>query len=627
MNQQADASPSAGTTPSLGSQYSYSEQNPLTSDDPSVYYTDAGEPKKPQAVALHGWQRTVGVDDDFDATIPVRLGAPGTGLATAKVPANGGAMLGPSMGRGNSFRPQQQQQQQQEENSAAVGQPTSAPGLGLGAVVDLGNVKVTKEDKREAKSLRVQPAAEGAAPLPYPRVADVASSSSSSSSAGTDVDDPTGRQKERQESQFETSSAASSDMSFLVNTASGAFFGGRQTFGRAIEPRIPATVGEERLHNSLAQYMGGRRNLASRGGAMSTGGESHTSISVTAATADGAATAVGGADRLVGEVTAPATTNGGTAAAAAAAAVGNSSANTTALSLSGDSGSTMNTGDSQESAKGVAAAAAAAAPEELDRKSKIRRGSKGGSSGGGGGGEEETKGGSATRRGGPAERIAKQSSFGGEDDEPVEPGERAIQCSCLRRTWPWGKIFSGVVTLGGVVVLVVLVAAAGDSSGTGRRLFAPQLLSSSGGGASSSRWPARGRPAVGAGGHDMKVLRYSHSRRRLSASRAGLAGGGSAARLRGVRPMSFDSSTQAASGCGDATASGDVAGAGVGGSGAEPPGGGGDGAGGMDSRGRAPPRGRDGRLRGRRKTSEPERRKEEDARATNSGSTEEGATT
>ncbi|CAN0408912.1 unnamed protein product, partial [Ectocarpus sp. 8 AP-2014] len=144
-------------------------------------------------------------------------------------------------------------------------------------------------------------------------------------------------------------------------------------------------------------------------------------------------------------------------------------------------------------------------------------------------------------------------------------GERAIQCSCLRRTWPWGKIFSGVVTLGGVVALVVLVAAAGDSSGSGRRLFSPQLLSSSGGGAPSSHWPAGGRPAVGAGGYDMKVLRYPHSRRRLSASRAGLAGGGSAARLRDVRPMNFDGSNQAASGCGDATASGDVAGAGVGG--------------------------------------------------------------
>ncbi|CAM9214329.1 unnamed protein product [Ectocarpus fasciculatus] len=620
MNQPGQTSP-AGTAPSLGSQYSYSEQNPLTSDDPSIYYTDAGEPKKPQAVALHGWQRTVGVDDDFDATIPVCLGAPGTGLATAKVPANGGAMLGPSMGRGKPLRPQQQLQ---EEISAAAGQSTSAPGLG--AVVDLGNVKVTKEDKREAKSLRVQPAADGAAPLPYPRVADVASETDdSSSSAETDDDDPTGRrgQKEQQESQFETSSAASSDMSFLVNTASGAFFGGRQTFGRAIEPRIPATVGEERLHNSLAQYLGSRRNLASRGGGggvMSTGGESHTSSVVTApAAADGAATG-GGADRLVGEVAA--TTNG-SGAAAAAAAVGNGSANTTALSLSGDSGSTMNTGDSQESAtQGVAAAEAATAPEELDR-SKFRRGSKGSR----GGGVEETKGGgSATRRGGDrAERIPKQSSFGGERDEPVEPGERAIQCSCLRRTWPWGKIFSGVVTLGGVVVLVVLVAAGGDSSGSGRRLFSPQLLSSSSGsGAPPSRWPAGGgRPAVGAGagGYEKKALRYSHSRRRLSASRAGLAG------LREARPINFGGSAQAASGCGDATACGDVSGAVVGGGREEPPGEGGGGAGGVDSRGRGPPGARDGRLRGRRKTSEPERRQEGDARATSSGSTEEGAAT
>lgn len=162
-------------------------------------------------------------------------------------------------------------------------------------------------------------------------------------------------------------------------------------------------------------------------------------------------------------------------------------------------------------------------------------------------------------------------------------------------------------------MLVVLVAGAGDSSGNGRRLFSPQLLSPSGGGDPSSRWPARGRPAVGADGYD-KAIRYSHSRRRLSASRAGLAGGGSAAGLGQARPINFDSSAQAASGCGDATACGDVAGAGVGGSGAEPPGGVGDGAGGMDSRGRGPSRARDGRLRGRRKTSEPERRKEEDTR-------------
>lgn len=193
------------------------------------------------------------------------------------------------------------------------------------------------------------------------------------------------------------------------------------------------------------------------------------------------------------------------------------------------------------------------------------------------------------------------------------------------------QIFSGVVTLGGVVVLVVLVAAGGDSSGSGRRLFSPQLLSSSGGsGAPPSRWLAGGgRPAVGAGagGYEKKALRYSHSRRRLSASRAGRAGGGSAAGLREARPINFGSSTQAASGCGDATACGDVSGAAVGGSGAEPPGGGGGGAGGVDSRGRGPPGARDGRLRGRKKTSEPERRKEGDARATSSGSTEEGAAT
>ncbi|CAM9371040.1 unnamed protein product, partial [Hapterophycus canaliculatus] len=138
---------------SHGSQFSehFSEHNPLTGKDLSTMCAMEEEPKKPQAVALHGWQRTVGVDDDFDATIPVRLGAPGTGLATAQVPHGGGTLV-PGLGRGKMPR-------QRSEADSAPGHRNTA--LSMGAVVDLGNVKVTREDKKEAKSLRVQPAAPG----------------------------------------------------------------------------------------------------------------------------------------------------------------------------------------------------------------------------------------------------------------------------------------------------------------------------------------------------------------------------------------------------------------------------------------------------------------------------------
>lgn len=232
----------------VGSQFEgsqFSEKNPLTNADPSSF-KDPSDPKKPQAVAFHGWQRTVAVDEDFDPTIPVRLGAPGTGLSQAKVPPNGGATLGPTLGRGKP--------QLSSPHTTSFGGTGAAPG-------SWDELRVTQEDKKEAKSLRALPVAPGAAPLPYPRVV---SESDDESSASDSLDSLARRQLERR---FETqSSSASSDLSFLVNTATGNIFGTRPTFGRAIEPRIPATVGEERLHNSLAQYFGHSRRMMQSSG-------------------------------------------------------------------------------------------------------------------------------------------------------------------------------------------------------------------------------------------------------------------------------------------------------------------------------------------------------------------------
>lgn len=217
-----------------GSQFS--EQNPLTKGDP-LSFGHPGVPRKPQAVALHGWQRTVGVDEDFDPTIAVCLGAPGTGLSKG-IPAHGSSALGPSLGRGKT--------------------PEAAPSSGSFRAAGVAPeswdaVRVTREDKREARSLRALPAAPGAAPLPFPRVMSETDASSSSGS-------PDATSQRQRDSLCEThSSAASSDLGFLVTTGTGSFFGTRPTFGRAVEPRIPATVGEERLHNSLAQYFGQAR--------------------------------------------------------------------------------------------------------------------------------------------------------------------------------------------------------------------------------------------------------------------------------------------------------------------------------------------------------------------------------
>lgn len=236
-----------------GSQFS--ESNPLAAADPPFFKTTG--PTKPQAVALHGWHKTVGVDDDFDPTpSTLTLGAPGTGLLDKVKPTShllGTAAHGPSLSQATS-----------RETAAAVLGPNAAacPEESWGAL------KITREDKREAKSLRAVPPAPGAAPLPFPRVL----SETDASSVTESIDSLAKRQRERR---FETqSSGASSDLSFLVNTASnGSLFGTRATFGRCVEPRVPATVGEGRLHNSLAKYFGQNRGDVQRGDSV---GESRT---------------------------------------------------------------------------------------------------------------------------------------------------------------------------------------------------------------------------------------------------------------------------------------------------------------------------------------------------------------
>lgn len=57
----------------------FSENNPLAAGD-CVSFPSNNEPKVPQTIAKTGWQRTVAKDSDFDSSIPVVMGVPGTGL-------------------------------------------------------------------------------------------------------------------------------------------------------------------------------------------------------------------------------------------------------------------------------------------------------------------------------------------------------------------------------------------------------------------------------------------------------------------------------------------------------------------------------------------------------------------
>ena len=384
----------------VGSQFEgsqFSEKNPLTTADPSSF-KDPGDPKKPQAVAFHGWQRTVAVDEDFDPTIPVRLGAPGTGLSQAKVPPNGSATLGPMLGRGKP--------QNASPHTASFGGAGAAP-------ESWDELRVTQEDKKEAKSLRALPVAPGAAPLPVPRVV----SESDDSSTSDSLDSLARRQLERR---FETqSSSASSDLSFLVNTAAGNIFGTRPTFGRAIEPRIPATVGEERLHNSLAQYFGHHRRLQNSGGHLnlSTSQDKERSERGTVSS-----TPVTKAETRESSLSDDFPTK-----------VGASSNNNNVPITAGRNGNVVNDAD-----KGAAL------------------GAKRGDGGRVGGGARKAAAGSgscassrgATKRSSSAASTTDQSledalyeegriakSQGGESEQ-IEPGQRMPVCGCFR-TWPW----------------------------------------------------------------------------------------------------------------------------------------------------------------------------------------------
>lgn len=196
----------------------FSEENPLIKVDPASLAQSA--PKKPQAVALHGWQRTVAIDEHAESTVQVRLGAPGTGLT--KVPQR------------------------------HVGLTASCTPLDVNPQT-LRGVVVTREDKKEAKSLRALPVAPGAAPLPVPRVASETDESLITESLDTTA--LTKRQNKFEHPCGSPSSTTSSDLNFLVKTSgNSSLFGTRPSFGRAVEPRIPATVGEERLHDSLTKF-------------------------------------------------------------------------------------------------------------------------------------------------------------------------------------------------------------------------------------------------------------------------------------------------------------------------------------------------------------------------------------
>lgn len=62
----------------------FSEINPLAAGD-CVSFASNNEPKVPQTIAKTGWQRTVAKDSDFDSSIPVVMGVPGTGLVRCVV--------------------------------------------------------------------------------------------------------------------------------------------------------------------------------------------------------------------------------------------------------------------------------------------------------------------------------------------------------------------------------------------------------------------------------------------------------------------------------------------------------------------------------------------------------------
>lgn len=276
---------------------------------------------------------------------------------------------------------------------------------------------MTREDRREAKALRKLEPAPGAAPLPSPRFLSETDSSISESIAST----------ARRRAPFDTqSSTASSDLNFLIRTAAPGTFGTRSTFGRAVEPRIPATVGEGRLHNSLAKYFG--QNYSYKEGE-SAGGSRASSASYDSK------------ERYKGTAAAP--------AAAAAAAVEGSSpalgkAETRETSLADspanycdeeskreynlDNESGIAEGEESSLSVLVGTSGDVAAPAKNARPAKTAK--------------------PAKRLGPATDRNIEEGGYGLEADEGrlakaggvaedcIEPGRRRPKCKCLN-VWPW----------------------------------------------------------------------------------------------------------------------------------------------------------------------------------------------
>lgn len=211
----------------------FSEQNPLPSDADHVY-SPQRDAKVPKAVVLTGWSRTVGMDEDYVAPIAnVRLGAPGTGLASTALPPHGGT-LGPTLGR-------KAREQALSSSQNVVGE----------AYWSSSSAFVTADDLAAAAALRKVRPPPDAVPLPSPRPW-------SETDASSVAESPESTAKRRQERGFRSSSSsASSGLSFIVGPpGSGSFFGTRPTKGREVGGLVPANVGEGCLHNSLAKYFG-----------------------------------------------------------------------------------------------------------------------------------------------------------------------------------------------------------------------------------------------------------------------------------------------------------------------------------------------------------------------------------
>lgn len=217
----------------------FSHQNPLPADfRPNIFgcHRHDNYPQRPKAVVKTGWSRTVLVDEELAPSPPnVTLGAPGTGLSKSALATE--KALGPTVGRKARHR------------RASSADPF--PEIGSKS---WGSARVTADDLAAAASLRKVKPPEGAVPLPSP----IPWSEADASSMADSSESPSRWRPEHgsPSPSHTVSSSVSSDLNFLVSSTAGSFFGTRPTVGRSVEKRIPATVGEATLHDSLAKYFG-----------------------------------------------------------------------------------------------------------------------------------------------------------------------------------------------------------------------------------------------------------------------------------------------------------------------------------------------------------------------------------